>query len=47
MSSKFRADSVRRNYKERTFLRRKLTCGLVCLLVIACIATLVAFNLMI
>ena len=47
MSSKFRQDSGRRQYTVRTFLRRILGCGLTCLLLIACVSTLVAFYIMI
>ena len=47
MSSKFRQDALKRNYTVRTFLRRILGCGLVCLLLIACIATLAAFYIII
>jgi len=47
MSSKFRQDALKRNYTVRTFLRRILGCGLVSLLLIACIATLLAFYVMI
>ena len=47
MSNKFRHDGVKRNYSVRTFLRRFLGCGLVTLLIIACVATLFAFYIMI
>ena len=47
MTSKFRQDKVKRNYTVRTFLRRILGCGMVSLLSITCIATLIAFYLMI
>ena len=47
MSSKFRQDALKRNYTVRTFLRRILGCGLVFLLLITCIATLLAFYIMI
>ena len=47
MSSKFRKESDKRNYTVRTFLRRFLSFGLICLLLIACVATLVAFYIMI
>ena len=47
MSSKFRQDALKRNYTVRTFLRRILGCGLVCLLMVTCIATLLAFYIMI
>jgi uncharacterized membrane protein len=38
---------MRRNYTVRTFLRHILGFGLICLLLIACIATLIAFYIMI
>ena len=47
MTVKFRHDALKRNYTVRTFLRRILGCGLLALLLIACIATLVAFYIMI
>ena len=47
MSKKFRADSVRRKYSVRTFLRRILSCGLTSLLVLACVTCLLVFKLMI
>ena len=47
MTVKFRQDALKRNYTVRTFLRRILGCGLLTLLLIACIATLVAFYIMI
>lgn len=47
MSSKFRQDALKRNYTVRTFLRRILGTGLVTLLLIACIATLIAFYILI
>ena len=47
MSSKFRRDGVKRNFKVRTFLRRTISLILVSLLMIACVATLVAFYIMI
>ena len=47
MSSKFRQDSFKRNYTVRNFLRHFLGCGLVSLILIACISTLIAFYVMI
>lgn len=47
MSSKFRHDSVKRSYAVRTFLRRILSCCLVSLLLLTCLATLAAFFIMI
>ena len=47
MSSKFRRDGLTRQYTERTFIRRVLSIGLVSLLIITCVATLVAFYIMI
>lgn len=47
MSSKFRQDSVKRNYAVRNILRSMLRFGLIFLLMISCIATLIAFYIMI
>ena len=47
MSSKFRHDSSKRKYTDRTFIRRFLGCGLIFLLLVAGAATLLAFYLMI
>ena len=47
MSSKFRHDSSKRKYTDRTFIRRFLIFGLILLLLVAGAATLLAFYILI
>ena len=47
MSSKFRKDSHKRKYTVRTFLRRCLGFGLICLLLVFMLSSLLAFYLFI